>query len=46
MLDEGIVKTAGRPRFKTLWNEQDEQGKGLAWRAGHFCTDYLLLLAL
>ena len=33
MLDEGVVKTASRSRFKKVWNELDEEGKGLARRA-------------
>jgi hypothetical protein len=33
MLDEGVVKTAERSRFKEVWSELDEDGKGLARRA-------------
>jgi hypothetical protein len=33
MLHEGVVKIAGRCRVKKVWNELDEEGKGLARRA-------------
>jgi hypothetical protein len=40
MLDEGVVKISRTARFKKAWNELDEEGKGLARRAGRFCTDF------
>ena len=33
MSDEGVVKVARRCRVKKVWNEVDEEGKGLARRA-------------
>ena len=38
MLDEGEVKIAERSRFKEVWSELDEEGKGLARRALRNCA--------
>jgi hypothetical protein len=40
MLDEGVVKIAGRSRFEKVWNELDEEGKRPVRRASRFCTDF------